>query len=120
MNRYLIHRLKKRKQDLAMTLAHIRQEQSEVEMNTEWKDLFAQRRRHTLLADLSAWYDGKLKQIDNVLERITQPDKSAWGTGNRIRCAPTVTAAKNRSKRIWLGTSEPAGAAPCGLFSTRL
>jgi hypothetical protein len=28
MNRYLIHRLKKRKQDLAMTLAHIRQEQS--------------------------------------------------------------------------------------------
>jgi len=81
MNRYLIHRLKKRKQDLAMTLAHIRQEQSEVEMNTEWKDLFAQRRRHTLLADLSAWYDGKLKQIDNVLERITQPDKSAWGHG---------------------------------------
>ncbi len=36
------------------------------------EDLFAQRRRY-----LSTWYDCKLKQIDNVVERITHPDKAA-------------------------------------------
>ncbi|MGH7797821.1 MAG: hypothetical protein ACREQ2_23410 [Candidatus Binatia bacterium] len=81
MNSNLINRLEKRKQDIVMTIAHIRREQTEVEMNTEWKDLFAQQRRHALPADLSNWYDGKLKQIDNVLDRIAQPDRSAWGHG---------------------------------------
>lgn len=92
MNHKLIHRLEKRKQDIVMTIAYIRQEQSEVEMNTEWKDLFAQRRRHALLADLSEWYDGKLKQIDNMLDRITSRISRHGGSGNRIACVRTVSA----------------------------
>jgi RNA polymerase-binding transcription factor DksA len=78
MKSNLVSRLKSRRQDIVRTIAHIRQEQVEVERNTEWKDLGAQQRRYAFLADLSTWYDAKLKQVDQLLDRITQPDRFAW------------------------------------------
>ena len=77
MKSNLVSRLKSRRQDIVRTIAHIRQEQVEVERNTEWKDLGAQQRRYAFLADLSTWYDAKLKQVDQLLDRITQPDRFA-------------------------------------------
>lgn len=62
-------RLQHRRDELARTLDHIRAQQSEVEANTEWKDLWAQRRRRDLLAELFGWYHGRLERIDAAIKR---------------------------------------------------
>jgi len=92
----LIARLEKRKRDMIITLEHIRQQQMEVDRNAESMDGWARQRRRALLADLSGWYDAKLKQIDGVIDRITQPDRFAWSKHDS-GTAPSQARVKNRS-----------------------
>jgi hypothetical protein len=65
-------RLQDRRDRLARTLDHIRAQQSEVDANTEWKDVLAQRRRSELLADLFGWYHGRIERIDQALRRAQE------------------------------------------------
>jgi RNA polymerase-binding transcription factor DksA len=69
MHSSLKRRLEHRRDTLRQTLEHIRNQQHEVETNTEWKDLWAQRRRSELLAELFGWYHGRLERIDHALRR---------------------------------------------------
>jgi orotate phosphoribosyltransferase-like protein len=62
-----IARLQRRRRNVLMTLEHLQHQQNEVDANTEWKDLCAQRRRTELLAELLGWYKSKLRRIDYVL-----------------------------------------------------
>ena len=79
MNATRISRLKKRREDIARTLAHLAGERDEVEKNKGWMDLGAHQRRHLLLTDLSAWYDGKLRQIDHMIDEMNQADRYGRG-----------------------------------------
>ena len=79
----VLTRLENRRDNVLRTLEHIRAQQLEVDANTEWKDLCAQRRRSELLAELFGWYNGKLERIDHVLGRITS-ERTAR-TGQRAR-----------------------------------
>jgi hypothetical protein len=76
MHMNVLTRLENRRDKVLRTLEHIRAQQVEVDTNTEWKDLCAQRRRSELLAELFGWYNGKLERIDHVLGRITS-DRTA-------------------------------------------
>jgi hypothetical protein len=71
MNLEVIDRLESRRKHVALTLQHLRDQQNEIEKNTEWKDLSAQRRRSELLAELLGWYDGKLRRIDAAITRAS-------------------------------------------------
>ena len=62
-------RLEHRRDALRQTLEHIRDQQREVDTNTEWKDLWAQRRRSEFLAELFGWYHGRLERLDHALRR---------------------------------------------------
>ena len=70
MHSNVVTRLENRRQNVLMTLEHIRAQQAEVDTNTEWKDLHAQRRRSDLLADLLKWYNGRLNRIDHALSCV--------------------------------------------------
>lgn len=76
VNAEVIARLESRRRNVATTLAHLREQQMEVERNTEWKDLCTQRRRNELLAELLGWYDGKLRRIDQVLEQVRRATRA--------------------------------------------
>ena len=75
MHMNAITRLESQRKNVLMTLEHIRAQQMEVDTNTEWKDLCAQRRRSELLADLLGWYNGKLNRIDHALGRVATERK---------------------------------------------
>ena len=66
----IISRLENKRRNVEITLEHLQEQQSEVDKNTEWSDLRAQRRRSELLAELHGWYGGKLSRIDQALHRI--------------------------------------------------
>lgn len=66
----IISRLENQKKNVEITLEHLREQQSEVDKNTEWSDLRARRRRMELLAELRRWYGGRLSRIDQALDRI--------------------------------------------------
>ena len=70
MKSRIITRLENQKRNVEITLEHLREQRSEVDKNTEWSDLRAQRRRVELLAELHDWYGVKLSQIDQALGRI--------------------------------------------------
>lgn len=65
-------RLRGRREDIVTTLAYLARERDEIERNQVWMDTRAQQRRRVLLADVSAWYDSKLRQIDYLVERISR------------------------------------------------
>ena len=69
-------RLEHRRDALRRTLEHIRDQQHEVDSNTEWKDLLAQRRRSELLAELFGWYHGRLERLDHALRRTETGDRT--------------------------------------------
>jgi hypothetical protein len=58
------------KKTVLMTLEHIRAHQTEVDRNTEWRDLRAQRRRSELLVDLLDWYNARLQRIERELDQV--------------------------------------------------
>ena len=82
MHLKVISRLQNRRSNVLVTLEHIRAQEMEVETNTEWKDLGAQRRRTELLAELRGWYSTKLNRIDHALGRAARDGER---TGMRPR-----------------------------------
>ena len=76
MDPNVIARLESRRRNVATTLEHLHEQKMEVERNTEWKDLRAQRRRNELLAELLGWYHGKLRRIDQVLDQVALRQRS--------------------------------------------
>jgi hypothetical protein len=72
MHLKVISRLENRRKNVLVTLEHIRAQEIEVEANTEWKDVCAQRRRTELLAELRGWYSSKLNRIDHALGRAAR------------------------------------------------
>ena len=67
----VIGQLRNRRENVLLTIRHLREQQAEVDQNTEWKDLQSQHRRRALLSELAGWYDGKLQRIDRALNHIT-------------------------------------------------
>jgi hypothetical protein len=67
----VISNLENQRRKIEITLAHLREQQMEVDTNTEWKDCSAQQQRTALLAELSRWYKLKLRRVDDVLDRAT-------------------------------------------------
>jgi hypothetical protein len=82
MHLKVISWLENRRKNVIVTLEHIRAQEIEVETNTEWKDLGAQRRRTELLAELRGWYSNKLNRIDHALGRAASDGER---TGTRPR-----------------------------------
>ena len=62
--------LRKRREQILMTLQHIGKEQEEVEHNTDWIDQAAYQSRVNLLDRLNGWYRDEMQQIDKALDRI--------------------------------------------------
>jgi RNA polymerase-binding transcription factor DksA len=62
--------LRKRREQLVMTLQHIGREQDQVEQNTDWLDQAAYQSRVNLLDRLNEWYIDEMHQIDEALLRI--------------------------------------------------
>jgi hypothetical protein len=89
MNLDAIGRLKSHRKHITITLEHLRAQQEEIDRNTEWRDLRAQRRRSELLAELLGWYSGKLKRIDAVLDRVSVQKKTLAPRENRYIVAET-------------------------------
>jgi ribonuclease D len=74
----VIGQLRQRRENVLLTLRHLREQQAEVDQNTEWKDLQSKHRRRALLSELTGWYDGKLQRIDRALNHVTDryaPDR---------------------------------------------
>lgn len=62
--------LRKRRDQVVMTLQHIGREQEQVERNTDWLDQAAYRSRVNLLDRLDNWYREEMRQIDEAILRI--------------------------------------------------
>jgi RNA polymerase-binding transcription factor DksA len=61
--------LRKRREQIAITLRHLGKEQAELESNTKWVSPAAYEKRVRLLARLRRWYVGEIDQIDRALTR---------------------------------------------------
>ena len=72
----LIDQLRKRREQVATTLRHLRKEHAEVDLNTDWLDQAAYESRVRLLDRLNDWYIAEINQIDKALERA---DKNKYG-----------------------------------------
>lgn len=71
-----LDKLRKRREQVVMTLQHIFNEQRQAEKNTDWLDQAAYESRIQLLDRLSNWYVTEIDQIDKALDRIR---KSQFG-----------------------------------------
>jgi len=67
-----LDKLRKRRDQVALTLRHIVKEQRQVEKNTDWLDQAAYERRTHLLDRLSHWYVTEINEIDRALARISR------------------------------------------------
>ena len=68
----IVLRVDNRKQVVLTTLAYIQQLQAEVETNSQWLDLNAQKQRYALLSDLRSWYENELEQLlDTIVFQAT-------------------------------------------------
>ena len=63
-------KLRKRREQIVMTLSHLAREQVEVERNTDWLDQAAYESRVRLLDRLNSWYLEEIEQIDKALARV--------------------------------------------------
>jgi RNA polymerase-binding transcription factor DksA len=81
--RALAARLSRRKQQIAVTLNHLKLERFEVEKNTEWKDAVARQRRRNLLNYLNGWYVREMNEVDRALQRVS---KNKYGTCACCNC----------------------------------
>jgi DnaK suppressor protein len=71
-----IDHLRKRREQVATTIRHLRKEHDEVDLNTDWLDQAAYESRVRLLDRLTDWYIGEIDQIDKALERA---EKNNYG-----------------------------------------
>ena len=69
--------LRKRREQVAMTLRHLEKEHGEVERNTDWLDQAAYESRVRLLDRLTEWYFEELNKIDEALKRA---EKNTYGS----------------------------------------
>ena len=67
-------KLRRRREQVFMTLQHIDKEQKQVEQNSDWLDRAAFESRVNLLDRLNGWYITEMEQIDKALERIKKND----------------------------------------------
>lgn len=67
-----VDKLRKRREQIVMTLSHLAKEQAEVEQNTDWLDQAAYESRVQLLDRLNSWYFEEIDQIDNALARVAR------------------------------------------------
>lgn len=65
-------RLKKRRDEIMMTLEHVQKEQRAVDDNKEWIDHAAYESRVDLLDNLTDWYVKEVARIDDALIRIAE------------------------------------------------
>ena len=77
----LIDQLRKRREQVATTLRHLRKEHAEVDLNTDWLDQAAYESRVRLLDRLNDWYIAEIDQIDKALERA---DKNKGSSPYRV------------------------------------
>ena len=68
-----------RREQIRMTVKHLRNERSALEQNAPWMDEVAYRRRLTLLETLGAWYDEETAEINQALERLGRHCLAAFG-----------------------------------------
>ena len=64
-----VDRLRKRREEIAMTLRHLGRERAEVERNTEWISPAAYKERARLLSRVHSWYVSEIDEIDKALTR---------------------------------------------------
>jgi RNA polymerase-binding transcription factor DksA len=67
-----IENLTKRRQQVAMSLRHVKEERNEAEENADWLDRAAYDSRIALLDRLSEWYTREIDEIDRALARVEQ------------------------------------------------
>ena len=65
-----VDQLRKRREQIAMTLRHLGKERAEVERNTEWVNHAAYEKRTLLLSRVRSWYVTEIEQIDKALKRV--------------------------------------------------
>ncbi len=59
--------LRKRRENIAMTLRHLSKERAELDHNTEWVSQDAYAKRAQLLSHVQSWYAAEIGQIDEAL-----------------------------------------------------
>jgi len=64
--------LRKRRNEIMMTLEHVRKEQRAVDENRDWIDRAAYESRLHLLDNLTDWYVNEIARIDEALIRIAE------------------------------------------------
>jgi RNA polymerase-binding transcription factor DksA len=64
--------LKKRRNEVMLTLEHVRKEQRAVDENRDWIDRAAYESRIHLLDNLADWYVNETARIDDALIRIAE------------------------------------------------
>jgi RNA polymerase-binding transcription factor DksA len=71
-----VDQLRKRREQIAMTLRHLGRERAELERNTEWVSRDVYERRARFLSGIHSWYVTEIDQIDQAL---TRPEGSNYG-----------------------------------------
>jgi RNA polymerase-binding transcription factor DksA len=69
-----LEELRRRRQQITMTLRHLGKERAEVERNTEWVNRNAYERRAQLLSHVHSWYVEEIVRIDEALTRSVTHD----------------------------------------------
>jgi RNA polymerase-binding transcription factor DksA len=54
------------------TLSYVEAQRREMEGNRQWKDASTERRRRSLLNELSHWYLGAMEKVERAQIRITE------------------------------------------------
>jgi len=65
-------RLTKRRQEIAMTLEHLRDQRQAADENPDWLDESARNNRINLLGSLTDWYVKETVEIDQALRRMAE------------------------------------------------
>lgn len=71
-----VDQLRRRREQIAMTLRHLGRERAELERNTEWVSRDAYERRARFLSGICSWYVTEIGQIDQAL---TRPEGGSYG-----------------------------------------
>jgi DnaK suppressor protein len=67
-----VEQLRKRRDEVALTLQYIARQQQQADENTDWLDRASCVSRVNLLNRLNQWYVEEMNQIDDALKRVEQ------------------------------------------------
>jgi RNA polymerase-binding transcription factor DksA len=79
-----VDQLRRRREQIAMTLRHLGKERAEVEGNTEWVNRAAYEKRARLLSRVRGWYVTEIEQIDKALTRVKKRNYGVCAACNGI------------------------------------